>query len=64
VSDGHTFKLRRRFFDLENAKTHSINIAKELAQQDEWDGYWVFITDDKYAEIARMPITNAHYKHE
>jgi hypothetical protein len=32
VSDGHTLKSGRRFFILENAKTHAIVIAKDLAQ--------------------------------
>ena len=44
LNDGHTFKLRQRFFLLENAKTHAIVIAEDLAQEDEWEGYWVVQT--------------------
>jgi hypothetical protein len=55
LSDGHTFKLRQRIFLLENAKTHAIVIAEDPAKEDEWEGYWVVVTDAQGIEIARVP---------
>jgi hypothetical protein len=46
----------RRFCILEHAKTHDIVVAKEFAQNDDWEGYWVVITDECGAEIARVPV--------
>ena len=61
VCDGRTFKLRRRFIDVDKAKTRAIDIAKDLAQEEGWDEYWVVITDQNGAEIARMPVTKMRH---
>jgi hypothetical protein len=56
VSDGHTFELRRRFSELEDAKTHASIIANDLAQEDGWHGYCVIVTDVHGTEFQRVPV--------
>jgi hypothetical protein len=46
----------RQFSDRVDAKTHAIVVARELAQDDDYDGYSVVITDELGTEIARVPI--------
>jgi hypothetical protein len=53
--------MRRRFIDVDKAKTRAIDIAKDLAQEEGWDEYWVVITDQNGAEIARMPVTKMRH---
>jgi hypothetical protein len=63
ISNSYTFKFLkegRRFADPEDAKTHAVIIAKELAYDNDWglEGYSVIVTDEHGTEIARAPIHN------
>ena len=39
-----------------DAKAHAARIAREIAQDDGWDGYAVVVVDERGNEFARVPI--------
>ena len=41
-----------------DAKAHAARIAREIAQDDGWDGYAVVVVDERGNEIARVPIVD------
>jgi hypothetical protein len=63
VSNGNDFndqvgkdEVGYRFSDPEDAKAHAAVVARELAEDDDWDGYRVLVIDEHGNEIARVPI--------
>ena len=40
----------------EDAEAHGSVIARELAEEGDWQGSWVSVTDDEGKQIARLPI--------
>ena len=48
--------IGQQFSDPERAKAHATRIAREIAQDDDWDGYSVVVVDEHGNEIARVPI--------
>jgi uncharacterized protein DUF6894 len=65
VSNCHTFTdeagkdpIGQQFSNPENAEAHATRIAREIAQDDDWDGYSVVVVDEHGNEIARVPIQN------
>jgi hypothetical protein len=59
VSDGERQikdEVGRNFATPDAAKGHAAVIASELALDDEWEGYVVFVINEEGNEIARVPI--------
>jgi hypothetical protein len=59
VSDHTTYKdeVGRSFSNVEIAKAHATDIARELAiEAEDFVGYSVCVTDDQGNEVARVPI--------
>ena len=48
--------IGQQFPDPEHTKAHATRIAREIAQDDDWDGYSVVVVDEHGNEIARVPI--------
>jgi hypothetical protein len=61
VSNGNpafTDEVGWSFSSPEDANTHAAVVASELAEDDEWAGYMVVVTDEHGTEIARVAIKN------
>ena len=48
--------IGQQFPNPENAKAHASRIAREIAQDEDWDGYSVVVVDEHGNEIARVPV--------
>jgi hypothetical protein len=44
------------FSSVDDATAHAFVVARELAQDDSWDGSFIVVTDDRGQEIARVRI--------
>lgn len=57
VSNCDTYKdeVGRRFSGPDDAKAHAAVVARELAQDDDWNDYSVVVIDEHGTEIARVP---------
>ena len=49
-------EVGERFSDPQNAKAYAGVVARELAEDDDWNGYAVVVVDEHGNEIARVPI--------
>ena len=54
-------EVGRRFSDPEDAKALAAIVARGLAQDEAWAGYFVIIVDEHGTEIARVPVKETQH---